>query len=154
LPQLIYADISPVCVDVARRTLQYVQEHEFIPVVAGGLFAALDPAACLSLPGVKAAAVGEPDASLVTYLERGKDPALGQVVQGVWLRDERGLSQPSLPPLVEDLDSLPFPERALFDYAAQVRRAGEIEIAVGRGCPQRCAYCGNPAVRALHEGQG
>src|SRR5262245_15764685 len=85
LPQLIYADLSPVCVDVARGALQYVQEHEFVPVVAGGAFATVDPGACLSLPGVKAAAVGEPDASLVTYLERIKDPAIGQVVRGVWL---------------------------------------------------------------------
>lgn len=154
LPQLIYADISPVCTDVARRTLQYMQEHEFVPVVAGGLYAALDPSACLSLPGVKAAAVGESDAAIVTYLERIKDPAVGQVVQGVWLRDERGLTQPALPPLIEDLDSLPFPERELFDYAAAVRRTGEIEIAVGRGCPQRCSYCSNPGLRARHEARG
>ena len=154
LPQLIYADISAVCTDAARRTFQYIQEHEFLPVVAGGEFATADPAAVLSMPGVEAAALGEPDASLVTYLERIKDPAVGQVVQGVWLRNERGLARPQLPPLVEDLDSLPFPERELFQYADYVRRTGELEIAVGRGCPQRCGYCANPVVTGLHAGRG
>ncbi|MCG3127550.1 MAG: hypothetical protein CHACPFDD_02412 [Phycisphaerae bacterium] len=154
LPQLIYADVSAVCIDAARRTLQYVAEHEFVPVVAGGQFPTVDPSAALSLPAVQAVAIGEPDASLVTYLERMKDPAVGQVVSGVWLRDEQGLARPDLPALVEDLDSLPFPERDLFNYADVVRQTGQIEIAVGRGCPQSCAYCINDWVESLYEEKG
>ncbi len=143
LPQMIYADVSCVCVDVARRSLQHVQQREFLPVVAGGTLASVDPDACLSLPGVHAVAVGEPDASLVTYLERLRDPAVGQVVLGVWVRDEHGQVRPSLPPLVEALDSLPHPERDLFHYESHVRATGELEISVGRGCPRRCGYCLN-----------
>lgn len=154
LPQLIYADVSSVCVDIARRTLQYVHEREFLPIVAGGAFAAADPAACLSLPGVQAVAVGEPDASLVTHLERSKDPAAGQIVQGVWMRDERGLVRPDVPALVEELDSLPLPERELFGYADWVQRTGEIEVAVGRGCPQGCSYCRNPRMANLYTDRG
>lgn len=154
LPQLIYADVSAVCVDAARRTLEYVAQHEFVPVVAGGQFPSIDPEAALSLPSVCAVAVGEPDATLVTYLERLKDPVSGQLVSGVWLRDEGGLERPALAHLVEDLDSLPFPERDLFLYSDHVRRTGELEVAVGRGCPQACAYCVNDAMAALHEGGG
>lgn len=154
LPQLIYADIAGVCVHAARRALEYIRQHEFLPVVAGGAYPTVDPAGSLSLPGVQAAAIGEPDASLVTYLERIRDPAAGQVVSGVWLRDESGLARPPLPPLVEDLGSLPFPERELFDYAGHVRRTGEIEIAVGRGCPQQCAYCVNDWLEDIYEGGG
>ncbi len=150
LPQLIYADISAVCVDAARRAFEYIEKREFVPIVAGGQFPTIDPAAALSLPGVHAVAIGEPDASLVTYLERMKDPATGQVVSGVWLRDERGLARPPLPPLVEDLNSLPFAHRELFGYAAHVRRTGQIELAVGRGCPQHCTYCLNATVRGLY----
>lgn len=151
LPQLIFADISSVCVDAARRTLQYVEQHQFVPVVAGGQFPAVDPQTALSLPAVHAVAIGEPDATLATYLERLKDPAVGQVVSGVWLRDEKGLSRPDMPPLIEDLDSLPFAERDLFNYAEHVRQTGELEIAVGRGCPQRCAYCTNDWLKSLYD---
>jgi radical SAM superfamily enzyme YgiQ (UPF0313 family) len=154
LPQLVYADISAVCTDAARRTLEYLQRREFLPVVVGGEYPTIDPAASLSLPGVQAAAVGEPDASLVTYFERMKDPAAAQVVLGVWLRDERGTVQPALPPLVEDLNSLPFAHRDLFGYAEHVRAAGQIEIAIGRGCPQRCTYCVNDRRRELAKGRG
>ncbi|MFN0136050.1 MAG: B12-binding domain-containing radical SAM protein [Phycisphaerae bacterium] len=154
LPQLVYADISPVCTDAARRTFEHIQRNEFVPIVVGGALAVVDPAGCLSLPGVHAAAIGEPDASLVTYFERVRDPAVGQVVRGVWLRDEKGLARPQMPPLVEDLDSLPLPNRDLFNYAEHVRRTGEIEIAVGRGCPQKCGYCLNPAAERLYAGGG
>jgi len=154
LPQLIYADIAPVCVDPARRTLHYINEHQFLPFVAGGAYPTVDPAGCLSLPGVQAVAIGEPDASLITYLERIKDPAGGQVVPGVWLRDEQGLVRPDMPALVENLDSLPFAERELFDYAAHIARTGQIEIAVGRGCPQQCAYCVNDWLQSIYENRG
>jgi anaerobic magnesium-protoporphyrin IX monomethyl ester cyclase len=154
LPQLVYADISAVCVDAARRTLEYLERHEFLPVVAGGQFPTVDPEAALSLPGVRAVAVGEPDASLATYLERMKDPAAGQVVSGVWLRDERGLARPELPDLVEDLNSLPFAHRDAFDYADVVKQTGQIEIAIGRGCPLHCTYCLNERIAALYEGRG
>ncbi len=154
LPNLIYADIHGVCADLARRTFQHLQEREFLPIVAGGQFATLAPHAALSLPGVVSVAVGEPDASLVTYFERLKDPAVGQTVLGVWMRDEAGSRTPAQPELVEDLDSLPLPERALFRYDAHVRAGGELEIVVGRGCPQRCGYCPNPTVAALYQGRG
>jgi len=154
LPQLIYASISAVCADTARRTLQYVHDKEFLPVVAGGSYATVDPPACLSLPGVTAVAIGEPDASLVAYFERLKDPAVRQIVQGVWWRDESRLSRPEMPALVEDLDSLPFPERDLFDYATWVRQTGELEVAVGRGCSQGCGYCLLPATARLYDGRG
>ncbi len=153
LPQLVYADLSPVCVDAARRTLEYIEHHEYTPVVAGGALPNVDPGASLSLPGVQAAALGEPDASLVTYLERMKDPAIRQVVQGIWLRDERGLAQPDLPPLVEDLDSLPLPDRDVFG-APTAEPVRAIEMAIGRGCPQGCKYCLNPTLSRLCTGRG
>ena|GEM_PF-1341202 len=154
LPQLIYADVSAVCVNAARRTFQYIQEHEFLPIVVGGEYATADPAGALSLPGVQAAAIGEPDASLVTHFERLKDPAVGQIVQGIWLRDEQGLARPELPSLIEDLDSLPFGERELFGYADYVLGTGEIEIAVGRGCPERCSYCLNEPTALIYSDRG
>lgn len=150
LPQLIYADIAAVCSDIAQRTLRYIQDHEFLPVVAGGQYATTEPAAALSLPGVQAVALGEPDASLITYFERMKDPAIGQVVRGVWLRDESGLARPQMPALVEDLDSLPFADRELFGYGRHVEETGEIEVAIGRGCPQACGYCLLPGTQALY----
>lgn len=154
LPQLIYADISAVCADLARRTLQHLHDHEFLPIVAGGEYATVEPAAALSLPSVQAVAIGEPDASLVTYFERIKDPAAGQVVLGVWLRDEKGLARPDMPALVEDLDSLPFPERDLFGYDDYVKATGQIEIATGRGCPQQCAYCINDWIESIYDEKG
>lgn len=149
LPQLIYADIDSVCSDIARRTLQHLEGHEFLPVVAGGLFASLAPETALSFPGVVAVALGEPDASLVTYLERFKDPAIGQVTQGVWLRDERGLARPSMPALIEDLDSIPFPDRELFN-ANRANPVQEIEIAIGRGCQRSYGYSPDAALAALY----
>ena len=152
LPQLVYADIAGLCVNAARRTFEYLQQQEFLPIVVGGTYPTVDPAKPQPArrPGRR---IGV-DAPLVTYLERVKDPTVGQTVLGVWMRDERGLARPDLPHLVEDLNSLPFPERDLFDYANHVQHSGQIEIAVGRGCPQSCAYCINDWLEDIYDGHG
>lgn len=150
LPQIVYADVSAVATHLARRVCEYIQSREFLSIVVGGAYPSADPGGALSLPGVNAVAIGEPDATLVTYLERLTDPAAAPV-SGVWVRDERGLARPPMPPLVEDLDSLPPPNRDLFNYAEYVKRTGVIEIAVGRGCAQRCGYCPNPQVAHLYD---
>lgn len=154
LPQLIYADISAVCSDVARRTLQHLDQREFLPVVVGGEHASIDPESAVSLPGVTAVALGEPDAPLVTYLERIRDPSVAHVVRGVWVRDERGLERPAMPDMVEDLDSLPFAERRLFGYDAHVARGGPLEIAIGRGCEESWGYSLNERLARLYAGRG
>ena len=84
LPQLIYADIAGVCVDAARRTFEYVQQHEFLPIVVGGVYPTVDPAGSLSLPGVQVN-VRRPERIRVTgYDVQGQRRSFGAT--GLWAR--------------------------------------------------------------------
>jgi radical SAM superfamily enzyme YgiQ (UPF0313 family) len=55
----------------------------------------------------------------------------------------------SLPPLIQDLDSLPFPARDAFDQALVPLSAG---IASSRGCYHRCSFCCIQSFYALSGG--
>jgi radical SAM superfamily enzyme YgiQ (UPF0313 family) len=57
--------------------------------------------------------------------------------------------------LISDLDTLPLPDRELFDFG-QILAAndGWVDMMAGRGCPYGCSYCCNPALRERFNGLG
>ncbi len=58
-------------------------------------------------------------------------------------------------PYVEDLDSLPFPDRALVYERDPVAARSKIKhFLTGRGCPYNCTYCFNHALSDLYRGKG
>ncbi len=58
-------------------------------------------------------------------------------------------------PYVEDLDTLPFPDRALVYERDPVAGRSKIKhFLTGRGCPYNCTYCFNHALSQLYRGRG
>jgi radical SAM superfamily enzyme YgiQ (UPF0313 family) len=58
-------------------------------------------------------------------------------------------------PYIEDLDSLPFPDRALvYDREPVAARHKIKHFVSGRGCPYNCTYCFNHALGEIYRGKG
>jgi anaerobic magnesium-protoporphyrin IX monomethyl ester cyclase len=58
-------------------------------------------------------------------------------------------------PYIGDLDSLPFPDRALvYERDAIAARSKIKHFLAGRGCPYNCTYCFNHALGELYRGKG
>ncbi|MFC2029262.1 B12-binding domain-containing radical SAM protein [Chloroflexota bacterium] len=58
-------------------------------------------------------------------------------------------------PYIEDLDSLPFPDRALVYERDPMAARGKIKHFIsGRGCPYNCTYCFNHALSEIYSGKG
>ncbi|MFC2091218.1 B12-binding domain-containing radical SAM protein [Elusimicrobiota bacterium] len=57
-------------------------------------------------------------------------------------------------PLVDDLDSLPLPDRELYFKYSFMRDFGWKKFMSGRGCYHSCAYCYNPKIREQYRGLG
>jgi anaerobic magnesium-protoporphyrin IX monomethyl ester cyclase len=58
-------------------------------------------------------------------------------------------------PYVADLDSLPFPDRALVYERDPIAARSKIKhFLTGRGCPYNCTYCFNHALSAIYQGKG
>ncbi len=58
-------------------------------------------------------------------------------------------------PYIYDLDSLPFPDRALVYERDPVAARSKIKhFLAGRGCPYNCTYCFNHALGELYRGKG
>jgi radical SAM superfamily enzyme YgiQ (UPF0313 family) len=58
-------------------------------------------------------------------------------------------------PYIEDLDALPFPDRALVYERDPISARSKIKhFLTGRGCPYNCTYCFNHALSEIYGGKG
>jgi len=123
-------------------------------VVFGGTHVTLDPEESIADPSVDVICRGEgelPLAELADAVDRGGDYTS---IANLWVKTETGVIRNEMGNLVEDLDSLPFPDRGLYTRYEFFQRRGKRSLALGRGCPYACAHCHNSAKRAVFKDKG
>lgn len=127
---------------------------EDITTVLMGLDPSARPADCLAHPNIDFVVIGEPEQTvleLADILEQGKREELEKIRGIAFVKNGETIITPPRP-LIQNLDSLPFPARHLLPmevYFAAVKEnplRGEISkpwaiIITSRGCPYSCVFC-------------
>ena len=92
--------------------------------------------------GFDCAVLGEAERTIVELVENLDRDRMLETRGIAFLNDAGEVVKTPDQPLIEDLDSLPFPARDLYDYDA-FRAAGGWEFGMmsSRGCPFRCTFC-------------
>jgi anaerobic magnesium-protoporphyrin IX monomethyl ester cyclase len=125
-----------------------------ITTVLIGLHPSARPVDCLMHPNIDFVVIGEPEQTvfeLAGALEQGKVEDLKKVRGIGFIKNGKTIITPARP-VIQDLDSLPFPARHLLPmeaYFAAVREnplRGEIRkpwtiMITSRGCPYNCVFC-------------
>lgn len=100
-------------------------------------------------PGADFLVRGEPEATCAELARAVAGEIPYAKVAGLSWRDGDRLVHNEARPLIEDLDSLPFPARRFFrpyEYAPPFMRRGRFDIIItSRGCPYPCNYCSTGA---------
>lgn len=125
------------------------------PTVCGGVHPTLNPQEVMQIKGIDYVCVGEGEEALLelcTHLKEGHDPT---GIANIWTRHNGKTYRNNPRPLISNLDSLPFPDRDIFDYPHLYhQQEGQAEVIMARGCPFLCAYCCNEALRkAITQGK-
>lgn len=123
-----------------------------VPTVIGGVHPTAQPDNFMREPSIDYVAVGEGEHTLGELMDalEGRR-ALHDVAGLVWEQDEKIVHNPRRP-LIQDLDSLPFPARRLVArdryYVNPDRRASRRFdwMLSSRGCPYDCIFCANRIV--------
>ncbi len=125
-----------------------------VPLIIGGVHATLDPENVMSEGPFDMLCTGEGEGAVVDLaraLEHGEDYS---EIPNLWVRRNNGFIRNEPRNLVEDLDSLPFPDREEFEFETIMEKQKSASMLSGRGCPFNCAYCANEGLRALYRGKG
>lgn len=149
--------------DLVRNELLPVLHKAGIPAIVGGPHPTAVPDEVMEEEGVTALVRGEGELvmnDLVDALDRGDDIS---DINGAWVRTDDGIVKNDVRPLIQDLDTLPFPDWDIWDrrhldaphykmFKEGITTIGAIETS--RGCPYSCPYCMSSLLHGLYRGTG
>ncbi len=138
------------------------------PVICGGFHVSFSPDEVIACPDIDIACKGEGDEAIVELCnayERGT-PLFG--IPNLLVKeygDDGSITIHKNEPrrLFRDMDDYPYWDRVLCDIDRHLEEKASMTyqhltncmpIAAGRGCPYRCAYCGNQSLLNLYKGRG
>ena len=132
------------CLDIAGKVKQKLD----VPVIFGGVHPTLVPDRVIEKAAVDYVITGEGEIAFPAFLSAiEKKEDLAAVPNLVWRRGGEIVRNPMVPP-VNDLDSLPYPDKGLF--APYLPLEDDYVIMTSRGCPNRCVYCGESHTNRLY----
>lgn len=159
-------DIKPALVGITAKTFNILGAYDIAAkirksnpeaiILAGGAHPTAIPQQTLAeCPHLDAVVMGEGELTLLDIYNRLKTAAgdrnkMFHEVPGVVWRDDQGqIISNNKRKLIEDLDSLPFPDYSLIDWSKYARRYSPTRhkfmrcypIFASRGCPFNCTFC-------------
>lgn len=99
--------------------------------------------------------IGEGEYPMLDLCDRlGKGENITDI-QNLWVKQNGQIFKNPLRPRMADLDSIPMPDKDLFDYETSLdKKFNRIPFMASRGCPFNCTYCCNHALKKIDNGSG
>ena len=123
------------------------------PIIFGGFHATLVPDIVLRNDCVNMVCIGEGEKAFAELLKNWKTEKRYET-KNIWFKRRKRIIKNGLMPLIQDLDSLPFPDKEMFYKELPGDYSRHSSIITSRGCPYACSYCGNNALRKIYSGKG
>lgn len=131
-------------------SLKLKSQYSKIPIICGGPGPTFSSKIILNNTGVDFCVIGEGEITIIELLENLNEP---QNVAGISYKKNNEIIYTPTREYIKDLDSIPFPDRELFDFRKIIERKTLVskkydrkqyisaDIIAGRGCPYHCNFC-------------
>jgi anaerobic magnesium-protoporphyrin IX monomethyl ester cyclase len=140
-PDVVGLSVTHNQFGLASAASEALRRHGDFPIIMGGVHPCLCPDQCIAADGVTAICLGEGEMTLLELVQkmaRGED---WSGIEGLWVNRNGEVIRNPVRPWVDDLDSLPNPDRELFDRCGIMRRKERLEVICSRGCDFGCSNC-------------
>ena len=160
--RLIGISLTTNLFEKAVSLTQKLKQSCRAPVIWGGTHATARPEECLNYADLVCLGEGEETVPRLAAMISGGESFLD--LPGIWLRDKGGIIKNKLPPLIQDLDSIPYPDYDLQTHyllhdghirpmtldLLKMQLRGDYLAHPTRGCPNGCTYCHNNMLNRLY----
>jgi radical SAM superfamily enzyme YgiQ (UPF0313 family) len=109
---------------------------------------------CISEEDVDAICIGEGEHAFLDLMGNLRDGLPITNIPNWWVKQDRRIFRNTVRPLIEDLDSLPFPDRTLFDAIPRRERQNTQSFIASRGCAFACSFCFNESFNKIYKNKG
>ncbi|MCK4674223.1 radical SAM protein [candidate division WOR-3 bacterium] len=123
-------------------------------LIAGGPHTIVCPEDVISISGLDAICIGEGEIPIVELIDKMQKKEDISNIKGLWIKKRGKFIKNEICPTIKDLNSLPFPDRTIFNYQYSINTFKHAEFFAGRGCPYKCTYCINHKIYKLYKKYG
>ena len=134
---------TPQILNAWSIALQVKNINPAIKTIIGGFHVSALPQESMDVPSIDIVACGEGELTVAEILE-GRNQA---DIRGIWYRQDGSIRQNPPRPLIEDLDTLPFPlweQLPVQSYYYYPEKT--VGVISGRGCPYDCSFCASAVI--------
>lgn len=161
-PSIVGISVLSPYVPIAKKLTKLIRDNSSALVVWGGVHPTISPESCIKEADI--ICVGEGEGAITDLVTRMRDGKNYIDIENLWINNGSHIIRNPMRPLIQDLDSLPFPsygndsfyfidsnhittkDPTLLDYY--------LAIQTSRGCPYVCSYCVNSLLRPLFKNLG
>ncbi|MDP2939816.1 MAG: radical SAM protein [Candidatus Omnitrophota bacterium] len=130
-----------------NKMSRLIKEVMDVPIIVGGLHPTLLPEYVIKNPYIDMICIGEGEEALLELVESMQSGCINYSTKNIWFKRNGEVIRNPVRPLIQNLDSLPFPDKSLFrKYGCFSER---IYVMTTRGCPYQCSYCYNSYYKKL-----
>ncbi|MBN1274203.1 MAG: B12-binding domain-containing radical SAM protein [Candidatus Aminicenantes bacterium] len=130
------------------------EEFPRVPVVFGGIHPTVAPEETIREKSVDIICRGEGEETITELLETMEAGGDITGIQGLWVKKEDKIHKNPLRPLIQNINNLPFPDRALLRQSRLNAELYGVNVVTSRGCPFPCSYCQNKFLMDIYKGKG
>lgn len=154
-----FKNVDLIGFSTRTTAFEYVQElikwtrevDKNIFLFCGGYHAILVPDEFMKIKGLNAVCVGEGEYPILELMDKMSESKNYHDILSFYFNTGKKIIKNPVRPLIEDLDSLPFPDIDLFDYKnLDSTKLNQALIMLSRGCVYSCTYCGNSQFRNIY----
>ncbi len=134
----------------ASHIAEEVKKYINVPIVFGGIHATLVPEDVIKNDFVDFVLIGESDYAILELVESLNKKNLLEKIKNLCFKKDRKIVRNEIRPPIENLDSLPFPDKELFKK--YIRFKDDYMIMTSRGCILNCTYCCESYLNKVYKG--
>lgn len=121
-----------------------------VPIIFGGIHPTSVPEYVIAEDAVDYVCVGEGEGAMLDLAIALRDNADDTNVANIWAKKNGKVYRNPVRKLIENLDTLPFPDKEMFHRNSAQHSGRSYYVLVGRGCYNKCTYCFNSLMRKLY----
>jgi len=131
-----------------------IKEKLGLTIIFGGPHATYFPE-IINDKNVDVVCMGEAEYAVLELLDKLETKKDITKIKNLWVKKDNEIYKNELRPLIQDLNSLPFPDRSLYykryDF---LKNQNSREFILMRGCPYHCSFCYNHSLQKMYFQKG
>lgn len=152
-PDLLAFSVGTDIYHWACEIASEVKRKKDIPIIFGGIHVTALPQRVIGNDFIDMVCLGEGEQALVDLADSLAKGEKRYDIDNIWFKRAGQIISNPVRNLIEDLDSLPLPDKGLFQNDIAIKK-GKYMTMTSRGCPFKCSYCYNDTLKDFYAGKG